>query len=103
MEFSIFLYMLSIFDESSQICRKYQKKRSLFSCSNILRKGIATAFVFYCDANHSDTLLDSSHVIATCFWLTVVKNGRGFLDYGTIESAVSQESELIKLADSFAF
>ena len=63
---------------------KKKKKRSLLSFSNILRKGIA--FVFYCDANHPHTLLDSSHAVTTC-----------------IESDVSQESELIKLADSFAF
>ena len=31
-----------------------------------------------------------------CFWVVVVKNGRGVLDHGTLESAVSQESELIK-------
>ena len=30
--------------------------------SNILRKSIATVFVFYCDAKHSDTLRGSSHL-----------------------------------------
>ena len=32
------------------------------SINKVLRKSIATAFVFYCDAKHSDTLLGSSHV-----------------------------------------
>ena len=31
-----------------------------------------------------------------CFWVVVVKNGRGILDHGTLKSAVSQEHELIK-------
>ena len=60
------------------------KKGSLLNFSNILRKSIATAFVFYCDAKHSDTLLGSSHLC--CYF---------FLS-GTLKSAVSQESELIK-------
>ena len=38
------------------------KKGSLLSFSIILRKRIATVFVFYCDAKHSDALLGSSHV-----------------------------------------
>ena len=38
------------------------EKESLLNFSNILRKGIATVFVFYCDAKLSDTLLGSSHV-----------------------------------------
>ena len=43
------------------------KKGSLLNFSNILRKSIATAFVFYCDAKHSDTLLGSSHVCRYLF------------------------------------
>ena len=43
------------------------KKGSLLNFSNILRKRIATAFVFYCDAKHSDTLLGSSHVCRYLF------------------------------------
>ena len=35
-------------------------------------------------------------MFVTYFWVAVVKNGRGVLDYGTLKSAVSQESELIK-------
>ena len=38
------------------------EKGSLLNFSNRLRKSIATAFVLYCDAKHSDTLLGSSHV-----------------------------------------
>ena len=30
------------------------------------------------------------------FWVAVVKNGGGLLDHGTLKSAVSKESELIK-------
>ena len=58
----------SIFDVSyrflMKIARHVQstKKGSMLSFSNILRKSIAIAFVFYCDAKHSDTLLASSHV-----------------------------------------
>ena len=29
--------------------------------------------------------------VGTCFWVVVVKNGRGLLDHGTVKSAVSQE------------
>ena len=43
------------------------RKESLLNFSNILRKSIATAFVFYCDAKHSDTLLGSSHVCCYLF------------------------------------
>ena len=34
--------------------------------------------------------------VVTYFWVAVVKNGLGLLDHGTLKSAVSQESELIK-------
>ena len=40
--------------------------------------------------------------VVTYFWVAVVKNGRGLLDHGTLKSAVSQESELIKWTDFFA-
>ena len=53
------------------------KKGSLLNFSNILRKSIATAFVFYCDAKHSDTLLPVMFVV-TYFWVAVIKNGRCF-------------------------
>ena len=46
---------------------KSTKKGSLLNFSNILRKSIATAFVFYCYAKHSDTLLGSSHVCRYLF------------------------------------
>ena len=63
----------SIFDLSYQFLMKVSrhvqstKKRSLLILSNILRKSIATAFVFYCDAKHWDTLLCSSHVCCYLF------------------------------------
>ena len=63
----------SIFDVSyrflMKVARHVQstKKGSLLNFSNILRKSIATAFVFYCDAKHSDTLLGSSHVCCYLF------------------------------------
>ena len=47
---------------------KVPKKESSLNFSNILRESIATAFVFYCDAKHSDTLLGSSHVYGYLFW-----------------------------------
>ena len=40
--------------------------------------------------------------VVTYFWVAVVKNGRGLFDHGTMKSAVSQEGELVKLADFFA-
>ena len=40
--------------------------------------------------------------VVTCFWVALVKNGGGVLNHGTLKSAVSQESELIKWADFFA-
>ena len=64
---------LLIFDVSYQFLMKVTKhvqsneKRSLLNFSNILRKNIATAFVFYCDAKHSDALLGSSHVCCYLF------------------------------------
>ena len=76
---------------------KVPKKRYLAkkNFSNILRKSIATAFVFYCDAKHSDTLLGSS-CVCCYFWVALARNGCVLLDHGTLKSAVSQEGELIK-------
>ena len=84
-----------------KVARHVQSTRKgiLLNFSNILRKSIATASVFYCDARHLDTLLGSNHVCLTYFWVAVVKNGRGLLDHGTLKSSVPQrlkESELIK-------
>ena len=67
----------SIFDVSYRFLMKVARhvqsteKGSLLNFSNILRKNIATAFVFYCDAKYSDTLLGSSHVYRYLFlgWL----------------------------------
>ena len=44
------------------------KKGSLLNFSKILRKSIATAFVFYWDAKHTDTLLGSIHVCCYLFF-----------------------------------
>ena len=46
---------------------KVQNKESLLNFCNILRKSIATAFVFYFDAKHWDTFWDSSHVCCYLF------------------------------------
>ena len=67
----------SIFDVSYRFLMKVARhvqsteKGSLLNFSNILRKNIATAFVFYCDAKYPDTLLGSSHVYRYLFlgWL----------------------------------
>ena len=40
--------------------------------------------------------------VVTCFWVALDKNGHGLLDHGTLKSAVSQESELIKRANFLA-
>ena len=63
----------SIFDVSYRFLMKVVRhvqsteKGNLLNFSNILRKRIATAFVFYCDAKHSDTLMGSSHVFRYLF------------------------------------
>ena len=64
---------------------------SLLNFSNNLRKSIWTAFLFYCDAKDSDTLMGSSHVCCYLFWVAVVKNGRGLLDHGTEIYCISRE------------
>ena len=74
----------SIFDVSYRFLMKETRhvqsteKGSLLHFSNILRKSIATVFLFNCDEKHSDTLLGSSHIfVVTYFWVDVIKNGRG--------------------------
>ena len=47
---------------------KVTKKGSLLSFCNIIRKSTVTAFVFYCDVKHSDTLQGPSHV---CYYLSL--------------------------------
>ena len=49
------------FDGSGQTCPKYLKYEA-GNIYNILRKSVPTAFVFYCEAKHSDILRESSHV-----------------------------------------
>ena len=66
----------SIFDVIYQFLMKVTRhvksthKGSLLNFRNILRKSIATPFVFCCDAKHSDTLLGSSHVYYYLFLQT---------------------------------
>ena len=72
------------------------QKRKLLNFCNILRKSIATTFVFHCDAKHSDIYWVPIIFVVTCFRVPVVKNGHGLLDHGTLKSAVTQKSELMK-------
>ena len=63
MEFSIFDVNYRFLMKVAGPVQSTQKRKFVkFINSNILRKSISTAFVFYCDAEHSDTLLGSSHV-----------------------------------------
>ena len=63
----------SIFDISYRFLVKVAShvqstgKGSLLNFCNILRKIIATAFVFYCDPKHSDTLQGSNHFCCYLF------------------------------------
>ena len=72
------------------------KKGSLLNFSNILRKIIATAFVFYCDAKHLDTLLGSSHV---CRYLFLGGCGQkwawSFRSWNSEICCISRESRFI--------
>ena len=79
---------------------KVPKKGILLNFCNILRQSITTIFVFYFDAKHSDTLWGSSHVCCYLFCIVGAKNECGLLDHGTLKSAVSQGTELIKWANS---
>ena len=58
----------------------------------IKKKSIATAFMFYCDANHSDTLWGSSHV---CCYLFLGGCGQKWVWpvslYGTLKSGASHK------------
>ena len=80
-----------------KVARHFQKlkKGSLLNFCNILSKSIATAFVFYCDAKHSDTLQGSSHVCCYLFLGEFAQKWGGLLDHGTLKSE-SQKNELIK-------
>ena len=92
----------SIFDVSyrflMKVARHVQstKKGSLLNFSNILRKRIATAFVFYCDENIQILYWVPVMFVITYFWVAVAKNACRLFDHGTLKSAVSQETELIK-------
>ena len=59
------------FDRSGLSFPQYQKNRKLVIFLQYLKKkSVATAFVFYCDAKHSDILRGSSHV--RCYLLILV-------------------------------
>ena len=73
---------------------KVPKKGSLLNFCNIIRKSIATAFVFYCDAKHSDTSWGSSH-LCCCLFLGGCGQKQTW-PFRSWNSAVPKESELIK-------
>ena len=77
------------------------EKWSLLNFSNILRKSIATAFLFYCDAKHSDTLLGSSHVCCYFFGGWCGRKWAWSFDHQTLKFFVSQGGKLIKWANFF--
>ena len=60
-------FALSLLMEVSKSTQKYPKLEvgNIFALS--LEKSVATAFVLYCDARHSDVLQGSSHVCCHFF------------------------------------
>ena len=96
-----YFYELDYRFSMKPISKVPNKGISLNFC-NILRQSITTIFVFYFDAKHSDTLWGSSHVCCYLFCVVGAKNECGLLDHGTLKSAVSQGTELIKWAGFFA-
>ena len=82
---------------------KVPNKGSLLNFCNILRKSIATAFVFYFDAKHSDTLWGSSHVCCYSFLGGYDQKWPWPFRSWNSETCLSQGSELIKWADFFAY
>ena len=72
------------------------KKESLLNFSDILRKGIATVWCSIVMQNIQILYWIPAMFVVTYFWVAVDKNGHGLLDHGTLKSAVSQESGLIK-------
>ena len=89
----------SIFDVSYRFLMKVARhvqstqKGSLLNFSNILRKSIATAIMMQ---NIQILYWIPVMFVVTYFWVAMVKDEHGLLDHGTLKSAVSQESELIK-------
>ena len=75
---------------------KVPKKGSLLNFCNILKK--VPQLLLCSIVMQKIQILYSVPVmfVVTCFWLVVVKNGYDLLDHGTLKSAVSQESELMK-------
>ena len=64
MEFSIFDVSYRFLAKVARHVQSTGKGKFLYLA---IRKSIATAFVFYCDAKYSDTLLGSSHVCRYLF------------------------------------
>ena len=91
MEFPIFDVSYRFLIKVAGHVQSTKKKRKFVKFQQYIKKRIATAFVFYCDGKHSDTLLGPSHV---CRYLFL--GGCGQKWHGTLKSVVSQESELIK-------
>ena len=72
------------------------KKGSLLNFSNILKKVLQLLLCSIVMQNIQILYWVPVMFVVTYFWVVVVKNGRGPLDHGTLKSAVSQESQLIK-------
>ena len=72
------------------------EKGSLSSFSNISKKLLQLLLCSIVMQNIQILYWVPVMFVVTYFWVAVVKNGRGLLDHGTLKSAVSQESELIK-------
>ena len=92
----------SIFDVSYRflikVARHVQstKKGSLLNFSNVLKKVLQLLLCSIVMQNIQILYWVPVMFVVTYFWVAVVKNGRGHLDLGTLKSAVSQVSELIK-------
>ena len=95
MEFSIFHVSYQFL---MKVARHVQstKKGSLLNFSNILRKVLQRLLCSIGMQNIQILYWIPVMFVVTYFWVAVVKNGHGLLDHGTLKSAVSQESELIK-------
>ena len=69
---------------------------SLLNFSNILENLSQLLLCFIVTQNIQIHYWIAVMFVVTCFLVADVKNGHGLLDHGTLKSAVSQESELIK-------
>ena len=62
---------INVFDGIGGTCPKYQKQEIGNIFATYYEKSIATAFVFYCDAKHTDIYGGPVTFIVTCFWVAV--------------------------------